>query len=254
MENNEIIPSIIAAAVAAAGPKGDNEGRWKAKLNDAIPHIAAMIHDGSRQWRIAEEVLTASVFVATYVDHEVEESSTRCIVHIDTGKSTKNYPDGIEPIRTHRTDNGQGRSMKHRLDQLEKGDEIVVWKALEAMGDGADAQKVRVLVHFETRPKWKGSGRGETAATAVPAERRPESDGTRAADSGPPNYTDEIDSERIVGWRHATLERLTDEQFEEVKAKLGKRGYDFYGVSEIEWVEHVRPVIREVIDLGKDQT
>ena len=170
MEHEEIIPSIIAAAVAAAGPKGSNEGQWKAKINDAIPHIASMIHDGSRQWKIAEEVLGASVFVATYVDHAVEESSTRVVVHIDTGKATKNYPDGIEPIRSHRTDNAQRRSMKERLDKLTKGDEIVVWKALEAMGDGADANKVRVLVHFETRPKRNSSpGRGEAAGTAVPA-------------------------------------------------------------------------------------
>ena len=170
METEEIIPSIIAAAVAAAGPKGSNEGQWKAKINDAIPHIASMIHDGSRQWKIAEEVLGASVFVAAYVDHAVEESSTRVVVHIDTGKSTKNYPDGIEPIRSHRTDNAQGRSMKERLDKLSKGDDIVVWKALEAMGDGADANKVRVLVHFETRPKRTNSpGRGEAVGTAAPA-------------------------------------------------------------------------------------
>ena len=59
MENEEIIPSIIVAAVAAAGPKGSNEAQWKAKINDVIPHISAMLNDGTRQWRIAEEVLEA---------------------------------------------------------------------------------------------------------------------------------------------------------------------------------------------------
>jgi len=159
-DTNDLIPSIIVAAIAAAGPKGSNEAAWKGKINDAIPHIASMIHDGGRQWKIAEEVLNASVFVATYVGHEVEQSSTRVVVHIDTGKSTKNYPDGIEPIRTHRTDNAQGRNMKRRLDTLQKGDEIVVWKALESVGDGSDAHKVRVLVHYETRPKRKDSSAG----------------------------------------------------------------------------------------------
>lgn len=244
MENNDIIPSIIAAAVAAAGPKGSNEGQWKAKLNEAIPHIAAMINDGSRQWRIAEEVLSASVFVGTYVDHEVEESSTRCIVHIDTGKATKNYPDGIEPIRTHRTDNGQGRSMKARLDHLEKGDELVVWKALEAMGDGADAQKVRVLVHFETRPKRKDSGR---AAATAPTGGRPESAGTRASDSGSSDYTDAIDSERLNLWREKAIALLGMEGTHHLREALGKKGYDFDGVSEIEWDEIVRPIIRTMI-------
>jgi hypothetical protein len=159
-DTNDLIPSIIVAAIAAAGPKGSNEAAWKGKINDAIPHIASMIHDGGRQWKIAEEVLNASVFVATYVGHEVEESSTRVVVQIDTGKATKNYPDGIEPIRTHRTDNAQGRNMKRRLDTLHHGDEIVVWKALESVGGGSDGHKVRVLVHYETRPNRKDSSAG----------------------------------------------------------------------------------------------
>ena len=153
MENEDIIPSIIVAAVAAAGPKGSNDAQWKAKINDAIPQIAAMLNDRTRQWHIAEEVLGAAVFVAAYVDHTVEESSKRCVVRIDSGKPSKNYPDGIEPIRTHRTDNAQGKAMKERLDKLTKGDEIVVWKAIEASDDGNE--KYRVLVNFETRPKRK---------------------------------------------------------------------------------------------------
>ena len=174
-DTNDLIPSIIVAAIAAAGPKGSNEAAWKGKINDAIPHIASMIHDGGRQWKIAEEVLNASVFVATYVGHEVEQSSTRVVVHIDTGKPTKNYPEGIEPIRTHRTDNAQGRNMKRRLDTLDHGDEIVVWKALESVGDGSDAHKVRVLVHYETRPRRKdssaGPGEGSHAGGGGPAEQ-----------------------------------------------------------------------------------
>jgi hypothetical protein len=248
MESDEIIPAIIAAAVAAAGPKGANDGAWKAKVNEAIPHIASMVNPASRQWHIAEEVLGASVFVGTYVDHHVEESSTRCVVHIDTGKATKNYPDGIEPIRTHRTDNAQGRSMKERLDRLSAGDELVVWKALESMGDGADANKVRVLVHFETRPKRKDSP-GRSPAPA--SDGRPvESAASASAGSGPrrDDYTDAIDSERIVGWRHATLERLSEAEMGKLNSALAKRGYDFYGVSEVEWVDVVRPLIRSIIE------
>jgi hypothetical protein len=180
-EPTELIPSIIAAAIAAAGPKGSNDGAWKAKINEAIPHVASMLGEHSRQWRIAAEVLGASVFTATYVDHAVEESSTRVLVHLDTGKPTKNYPDGIEPIRTHRTDNAQGRSMKERLDRLSAGDEVVVWKALESMGDGADANKVRVLVHFETRPK-----RDRPAGGATPGgTERPAGDDVALSPSSP---------------------------------------------------------------------
>lgn len=224
--------AVIAAAIAAAGPKGDNEGAWKGRINAAIPHVVSMLNEGSRQWRIAEEVLNAQVFTAIYRGYEVEESSKRCVVTIETQVS-KRYPEGLEPIRSHRTDNAQGKEMQRRLDQLSDGDSILVFKAMESINDET---KVRVLVHFEKLP-------GHTKDTQQVAERGPE----RAAfEAEPAPYTDEIDSERIVGWRHTTLERLTDEQFDEVKAELDAKGFDFYGVSEIEWDQVVRPILREI--------
>lgn len=153
---NDNVTMIIAAAIASAGPRGSNDAAWKAKVNDAIPHIVSMIGEGSRQTKIATEVLGAAVFTAEYVRHEVEESSTRCVVWLNSGRPSRNYPDGIEPIRSHRTDNAQGRSMKERLDQLSTGDQLVVWKALEEAGEN----KVRVLVHLETRPKREVSVSG----------------------------------------------------------------------------------------------
>lgn len=149
------IPNIIAAAIAAAGPKTGSEAAWKAKINELIPSIVSMMGDGSRQTRIAQEVIGASVFVAEFVRYEVEESSTRCVVWLNSGRPSRNYPDGIEPIRSHRTDNAQGRAMQEKLNQLQPGDEVVVWKALEEAGDN----KVRVLVHLEKRP-----GRSEKPA------------------------------------------------------------------------------------------
>jgi hypothetical protein len=180
------IPMIIAAAVAAAGPRGSNDAAWKAKINEAIPHIASMISEGSRQTKIAQEVLGASVFIAEYVRHEVESSSTRCVLWLNSGRPSRNYPDGIEPIRSHRTDNAQGRAMKERLDQLKPGDEIVVWKALEEAGEN----KVRVLVHFETRPKREVSVSGSPSLTDTgrsPSEGflLSDSDGERKSDVAP---------------------------------------------------------------------
>lgn len=240
-EPNELIPMILAAAVASAGPRGTNEGQWMAKVNDAIPPIAAMMHDGSRQWGIASEVLGAAVFVGTYVDHHVEESSTRVVVRIDTGKATKNYPDGIEPIRTHRTDNAQGRSMKERLDRLTAGDEIVVWKALESMGDGADANKVRVLVHFSQRPKRTPSG--EPASPSTAREQRAD----HAPPAAPEALTDSTNSKRLQMWRTGARETLTADEYEELCILLRQSGFDFDGVSEVEWNEYVRPLIRGLV-------
>jgi hypothetical protein len=172
----ENIPMIIAAAVAAAGPRGSNDAAWKAKINEAIPHIASMISDGSRQTKIAQEVLDASVFVAEYVRHELEASSTRCVVWLNSGRPSRNYPDGIEPIRSHRTDNAQGRAMKERLEQLKPGDEVVVWKALEEAGEN----KVRVLVHLETRAKREVSVSG---SPSLPDTGRSPSEGLLLSDS-----------------------------------------------------------------------
>jgi hypothetical protein len=172
---DENVPMIIAAAIAAAGPRGSNDAAWKAKVNEAIPHVVSMIGEGSRQSKIATEVLGASVFVAQYVRHEVEQSSTRCVVWLNSGRPSRNYPDGIEPIRSHRTDNAQGRAMKECLDRLSPGDELVVWKALEEAGEN----KVRVLVHFETRPKREVSVSG---FPSFPDTGRPPSGGLLLSD------------------------------------------------------------------------
>ena len=175
MSDNEIIPGVIAAAIAAAGPRGDNEAAWRAKINAAIPAIAAMMNPpekdakGSKQWQVASEVLGATVFTAEYVSHAIEESSTRVVVQLDSGKPSKNYPDGVEPIRTHRTDGAQGKAMLAKLKQLTAGDSVVVWKAMEAMSGAAAGEKARVLVHLETRPKWK---RDENM-TPAPARKAP---------------------------------------------------------------------------------
>lgn len=250
-EQTELIPMILAAAVASAGPRGTNEGQWMAKVNDAIPPVAAMMHDASRQWHIAAEVLGAAVFVGTYVDHHVEESSTRVIVRLNTGKPTKNYPDGIEPIRTHRTDGAQGRSMKERLDRLTAGDEIVVWKALEANDDGTE--KYRVLVHFAVRPKRTNSpDRGTAVAAAPVGDGRPVEE-RHARPSGPStDLTDAVDSDRLNLWREKTIALLGIDGMSDLRASLAEGGYDFNGVSEIEWDEIVRPIIRTMIN-SKEQ-
>ena len=139
---------VIMAAIAAAGDSKGNEAAWKGRINQAIPHVAAMMGEKSRQRRIAEEVLDAQVFVATYRGYEVEASSTRCVVQLQTQPSQRR-PDGIEPIRSHRTDNAQGKHMMERLNDLKDGDDILVWKAMESTS--ADT-KVRILVHFEKLP------------------------------------------------------------------------------------------------------
>lgn len=143
----------ILAAIAAAGPRNDDDYAWKKRVNDNIPFVVAMLGEGSRQRMIASQMLDAQVFVATYRGYEVEKSSTRCLVQLET-RPTERRPDGIEPIRSHRTDNPQGQSMQRRLDRLHDGDEILVWKAMESTSSD---MKVRILAHFEKLPGRKNT-------------------------------------------------------------------------------------------------
>lgn len=183
-ERDQLVQSIIVAAIAAAGPRGTNDAAWKGKINGNISAITAMMNEGTRQWKNAVEVLDADIFVATFKGYELEESSKRLIVTLYT-KPSKRYPDGLEPIRTHRTDNAAGRMMEAKLKDLRVDDEIIVWKAMETSAHDPEL-KVRVLVHFETRPKFtsteapktsgsavEGSAQGRSYPSDAPAESRP---------------------------------------------------------------------------------
>lgn len=147
MNHDELIPLVLASAAAAAGPV---DNKWRQRVMENIPNIAALMSDAGREWKAAQAVLEASVFTATYVSHSVEESSTRVIVNLKTAPSKRNET-GEEAVRTHRTDDVRGRMMKQRLDQLKPDDRLLVWKSLEAMASG---DKVRILEHVQ----WIGHG------------------------------------------------------------------------------------------------
>jgi hypothetical protein len=139
---------ILIGAIAAGPPlAGIQPGVWLGKVNEAIPFVAAMMSEGSRQMRAAREVATADVFTGIYHSYTVETTSTRCVVEF-VGERANSEP---ETIRTHRTDTAAGRAMQARLDKLAAGDRLVLYKAMEEMS-GTQGRKVRTLVHFETLP------------------------------------------------------------------------------------------------------
>lgn len=247
LKPSDVIPSIIAAAVAAAGPMGNNEGQWRAKVNRAIPHITSMLNERSRQWMTAVEVLEAHVFTGQYARHEVEESSTRVMLYVDVGRPSDNFPDGIETIRSHRTDNAAGRDMLARIEQLEPGDELVCWRAMESI-EGTN-KSVRTLVHLETRPKRTQTPSGGHAPPSTAREQQPPP--LAAAPDPRPDLTDSINSERLQTWRAGAREALTNFEFDQLVEHLAGGGYDFGGVSEVEWDSVVRPFIRKIINERK---
>ena len=241
LKPTDVIPGIIAAAVAAAGPMGTNEGAWKMKVNRAIPHIAAMINDGSRQWKTALEVLDASVFTGSYVRHEIEESSTRVILYVDVGRPSDNYPDGIENISTHRTDNRAGKDQLERIEKLQPGDELAMWRTMEPI-KGTNKSR-RTLVHFETRPKRTQS----SAVSAPPVEQQRPNHPPAAAAPTSNGLTDATDSKRLNTWRAGARDALTNFEYDVFVERMAAKGIDPGGCSEVEWDMDARPVLRAIV-------
>jgi hypothetical protein len=135
---------VIKLAIQAAGT-ADDLIAWKSRVNALIPEIVVMLGERSLQRKAAERLADASVFTGDYLGYEYEDTSTRCIVKLFTGES-RDHPDGIETIRTDRTDSSSGKMMRRKLDSLPPGCRVAAWKVMETAGQNT---KVRVLGHIE---------------------------------------------------------------------------------------------------------
>lgn len=135
---------VVRLAIQAAGA-ADDLVAWKSRVNMLIPEITVMLGERSLQRKAAERLAEATVFTGDYLGYDYEDSSTRCIVKLFTGES-KDHPDGIETIRTDRTDTSAGKMMRRKLDSLPSGCRVAAWKVMETAGQNT---KVRVLGHIE---------------------------------------------------------------------------------------------------------
>jgi len=149
---------IVALAIGAAGASEDVI-RWKGRVNGLIPQVAAMFNEKSPQMKQANNVLNASVFMAEYVSHALEESSQRIMVTIKAEPST-DYPDGLEPIRTEMLYNAIGKRQAKALEEFEPGDSILIWRYMDEV-KSKKGRAVRTLAHFE-RLSFKTSGASPT--------------------------------------------------------------------------------------------
>lgn len=177
MSDKEISPEarqIVAAAFAFAGPAGTNEMAWRSRLNEGVLRAAVALT--GRPAQMAEDMLGAFIFSGIYNGYELEESSTRLKVKINSegGREKNKDADGNEIIRTDRTDGPLGKMTQRRLDDIGIGTKILVWKVMEAMSKGEDGEKARVLRWFEfIAPPAEQSTRGQTPprqAQSKPAE------------------------------------------------------------------------------------
>jgi hypothetical protein len=170
MTYEERATAVVAAAIAAAGQvQGTNTYAWKMKVDTLITEIGLMMQDESSQMKRAVLTLKAKViWDVEWLGYTYEASSTRCLAHIK-GKPSKWYKDGVEPLRTQRTDTEEGKRQRELLDSIPVGSRVIVWKIDEPMG--SDGETVRVIGRIEVIDK---------VASAPPTQR------PAAAESAPP--------------------------------------------------------------------
>lgn len=168
--------SIIIAAITGAGPVGDNAEEWEAKVLRGARKITAVLTDTDSVFAKAiDEIEEGGKFVSLVSMVKKEASSTRGIVYFQdapraengqvgtprytfeqiaaihqeqtaaraAGKKPDALPDGLEAIRTERTDTVDGRMMALEAQSL-IGHRVLVYKTIEQVKNNPNL-KVRVL-------------------------------------------------------------------------------------------------------------
>lgn len=143
MSNRDI---VLAALVAAHSDGGDVESR-DARAAKYARKFATQVSEQSAISKAVDGVANAKVFTGIIEKVSLEKTSTRGIITLKT-KVSKFHPDGLETVRTERTDTDPSvlDDMRHMRDDL-MGHRVVVWVEMETYNEGAT--KVRILRHFE---------------------------------------------------------------------------------------------------------
>ena len=131
---------VILAAVGMAGTDDDGMS-WPDRVAEAAVRITALLDERSRPARAVEQIEQAKVFAATVEAIRREDSSTRAVVTLRT-KPSEHHPDGLEKVRTERTDQPRGLAMARRLQGL-RGHRAMLWVEVEAVSAGRSVRVVR---------------------------------------------------------------------------------------------------------------
>lgn len=131
--------NLVTGAAVVAGP-----GASIPVIEALVVDLALMAESDSPIMRRLVRIQDASRFVAELVDVEIEQSSTRAVLTLKTDDITDKKPDGIEKMRTERTDQPDGKSM-WRIALGLKGHRVLVYKELQEAGPD---RKVRVCIHL----------------------------------------------------------------------------------------------------------
>lgn len=140
--------SLIMAAINTVGPKNQidpSKGTYEQQVSRAAEDIIIMSNPQGRIAQGLEEFKTIKPFTAVVSAVGVENTSTRGFIGLASKADGKN--DGVDTIRTNRTDSDPSAMMMvNELANL-LGHRILVYKRMETTKDGTT--KVRILHRFE---------------------------------------------------------------------------------------------------------
>ena len=149
--------AIIAAGFATAGPVDgtdpDARAEHRARAVQAITEITVAATD-EKSWanRAIDQVAgpDVKIFTGTVLKVTREDATTRGIVHLRTRVHREYAPDGVEQVRTERTDDPVGLAIARKIRSL-KGHRVLLWVEIETFTPktGGPARKSRVVRHVE---------------------------------------------------------------------------------------------------------
>jgi hypothetical protein len=205
--------ALVAGAATVAGP-----GASPSVIEATVVDLALMADPDSLIMKRLVRIQGAQRFVAELVDVTIEQSSTRALLKLKTDDVTDKKPDGIESMRTERTDQPDGMSMYRRALGL-KDHRVLVFKEVQPTAD--PNKKVRICLHLidlgmpDEKPEIDPSREqavnvrvvatpdGEPVGppmTVDDAERQAQADYARSS-AGPPNFLPYWSKEaKTKGW------------------------------------------------------
>jgi hypothetical protein len=137
--DQSIIATLVAAAATAEAQNASDRPLME-RIADTAQQLAALASPSSDVGQRVSRLLGAKVFYGTITSVAKEESSTRAVVTMKT-RPSKFHPDGIETVRTDRTDNPTGLAFAKKVQGL-KGHRCRFYVAMEKASEDLE---VRVL-------------------------------------------------------------------------------------------------------------
>jgi hypothetical protein len=131
--------ALVAGAATVTGP-----GASPSVIEATVVDLALMADPDSLVMKRLVRIQGAQRFVAELVDVTIEQSSTRAVLSFPT-TDLERHPNGLETMRTERTDQPDGMSMYRRALGL-KGHRVLVFKELQDTND--PKKKVRICLHL----------------------------------------------------------------------------------------------------------